>query len=64
MVPEQSVSLWMDLVPAVEFPKLTQDGGADVVVVGAGIAGLSVAYEAARLGKSVVVIDRARPDGA
>ena len=39
------------------FPALDADAQADVCVVGAGIAGLSVAYLLARAGKSVVVID-------
>ena len=35
--------------------------GTDVVVVGAGIVGASVAYHAARAGASVLLIDRSRP---
>jgi glycine/D-amino acid oxidase-like deaminating enzyme len=38
--------------------RLSADLRCDVVVVGAGIAGLSTAYELARLGGSVVVLDR------
>ena len=37
---------------------LASDTTADVVVVGSGIAGLSTAYELARRGSSVVVLDR------
>ena len=55
---EHSKSLWMELGPAIEAPVLGQDLSCDVVVVGAGIAGLSCAYELARLGYAVVVIDR------
>lgn len=36
---------------------LTHDAKCDVCIVGAGIAGMSVAYSLARVGKSVVVID-------
>ena len=36
----------------------TSDATADVAVVGAGIAGLSVAYELSRAGRSVIVLDR------
>ena len=54
---ERSVSVWGRHAP-VEAPRLETDETADVAVVGAGIAGLSIAYEAARAGKSVVVIDR------
>jgi glycine/D-amino acid oxidase-like deaminating enzyme/nitrite reductase/ring-hydroxylating ferredoxin subunit len=39
------------------FLRLNTDVEADVCVVGAGIAGLSVAYELARAGKNVVVLD-------
>jgi glycine/D-amino acid oxidase-like deaminating enzyme len=55
---ERSISCWMDQSPVIDAPALTQDESCDVVVVGAGIAGLSTAYELARLGRSVVVIDR------
>jgi glycine/D-amino acid oxidase-like deaminating enzyme/nitrite reductase/ring-hydroxylating ferredoxin subunit len=57
---ERSVSCWMDAAPVLDAPKLRQDEDCDVVVIGAGIAGLSVAYELSRLGRSVVVIDRGR----
>jgi glycine/D-amino acid oxidase-like deaminating enzyme/nitrite reductase/ring-hydroxylating ferredoxin subunit len=57
---EHSVSLWMKDTPAIAAGPLTADAQADVVVVGAGIAGLSTAYELARLGKSVIVIDRGK----
>ena len=55
---EHSRSLWMGAAPVAAAPRLTADVQADVVVVGAGIAGLSTAYELARLGRSVIVIDR------
>ena len=38
-------------------PRLTKDMAADVVVVGAGIAGLSVAYNIAKAGRKVVVLE-------
>src|SRR5690349_917062 len=41
-------------------PRLTFDLDADVVVIGGGLAGLTVAYEAARRGESVVVIEARR----
>lgn len=55
---ERSVSYWMQESPVIEAPALASDVSCDVVVVGSGIAGLSTAYELARLGRSVVVIDR------
>jgi glycine/D-amino acid oxidase-like deaminating enzyme/nitrite reductase/ring-hydroxylating ferredoxin subunit len=54
---ERSVSVWGRHAP-VEAPRLEADETADVAVVGAGIAGLSIAYELARAGRSVVVVDR------
>ena len=56
---ECSRSWWME-VPVAEAPALTGPERADVVVVGSGIAGLSVAYELSSRGRSVVVADRGR----
>ncbi|MFN3726064.1 MAG: FAD-dependent oxidoreductase [Allosphingosinicella sp.] len=55
---ERSRSCWMEEAPVIEAPRLTQDESCDVVVIGSGITGLSVAYELSRFGRSVVVIDR------
>lgn len=41
-------------------PRLTFDLDADVVVIGGGLAGLTVAYESAKRGNSVVVIEARR----
>ncbi|MDT9599601.1 FAD-dependent oxidoreductase [Sphingosinicella rhizophila] len=57
---ERSTSFWMQEAEAIDAPPLTADARCDVVVVGAGIAGLSTAYELARFGRSVIVIDRGR----
>jgi glycine/D-amino acid oxidase-like deaminating enzyme/nitrite reductase/ring-hydroxylating ferredoxin subunit len=51
-------SLWRAETKAQKFPHLDQDVSCDLAVVGSGIAGLSSAYEAARCGNNVVVIDR------
>lgn len=51
-------SLWQQTVSIPARPKLTEHVTTDVCVVGAGIAGLSVAYTLARAGKRVVVLDR------
>lgn len=50
-------SYWMDTVEPLTYPPLAHDIRAHVCVIGAGIAGMSVAYNLARTGKSVVVID-------
>ncbi|MFL6790093.1 MAG: FAD-dependent oxidoreductase [Bradyrhizobium sp.] len=54
---EHTRSLWMDTSVA-DVPALWRTERADVVVIGSGIAGLSVAYELASRGRSVVVLDR------
>ncbi|HEX8349426.1 MAG TPA: FAD-binding oxidoreductase, partial [Hymenobacter sp.] len=43
--------------PLPDFPALTQDIKADVVIVGAGIAGLTTAYLLTREGRNVVVLE-------
>lgn len=57
---ERSRSVWMGIEVAPDAPFLNRDEEADVVVVGSGIAGLSVAYELAAHGRNVVVLDRGR----
>jgi succinate dehydrogenase/fumarate reductase flavoprotein subunit len=57
---EKSVSFWMDSGPTIDAASLTSDESCDVAIVGSGIAGLSIAYELSRLGRSVIVIDRGR----
>src|SRR5947209_18622212 len=54
---ERSVSLWM---PPPDLPgsPVADERPADLVVVGAGMAGLSIAYEALLKGRQVMVIDR------
>ena len=56
---ERTRSLWVsDVELAPQAKRLAEDLTCDVVVVGSGIAGLSVAYELSQIGKSVVVLDR------
>lgn len=54
------VSVWTRSAETPKFPVLGHDIRVDVAVVGAGITGLSVAYEVAKRGLSVAVVD----DGA
>ena len=51
-------SLWRAEFEPLTYPPLQVDTECDLVVIGSGIAGLSSAYEAARFGAKVVVIDR------
>ena len=53
-----SKSLWMAVAVAPQAVALGQDEQCDIVVVGAGIAGISTAYELSQLGRSVIVVDR------
>lgn len=54
---ERSKSLWMELA-APRMPQLTENLTTDVAIIGAGIAGISTAYELSEAGLSVIVIDR------
>ena len=56
-------SFWYEDVGLEKRPPLEADVRCDLVVIGSGIAGLSSAYEAARLGRQVIVIDRAETIG-
>jgi glycine/D-amino acid oxidase-like deaminating enzyme/nitrite reductase/ring-hydroxylating ferredoxin subunit len=50
-------SVWHKTAEVPRFPPLAEDLGADVCVIGAGVAGLSTALFLAREGLSVVVVD-------
>src|SRR5688500_12397133 len=56
-------SFWYEDSGLEKRPPLGADAECDLVVVGSGIAGLSSAYEAARFGWRVIVIDRAETIG-
>jgi len=51
-------SLWKSEITLPHYPPLDTDVRCGLLVVGSGIAGLSSAYEAARCGADVIVIDR------
>jgi glycine/D-amino acid oxidase-like deaminating enzyme/nitrite reductase/ring-hydroxylating ferredoxin subunit len=56
-------SFWYEDAGLEKRPPLEGNAECDLVVVGSGIAGVSSAYEAARFGWSVIVIDRAETIG-
>ncbi|MET8570066.1 FAD-dependent oxidoreductase [Streptomyces sp. NPDC004783] len=55
-----SGSYWLETAPGAPRPALTEDLEVDVAVIGGGIAGLSTAFELARAGRSVAVLEAGR----
>ncbi|MFE9095858.1 FAD-dependent oxidoreductase [Streptomyces sp. NPDC007264] len=53
-------SYWIETAPGEPRPALTEDIRVDVAVVGAGMAGLSTAWEVAQSGRSVAVLEADR----
>ena len=53
----KSKSVWMETERGSEFSGIKNDISADVCIVGAGIAGISTAYQLQSAGMSVVVLD-------
>ncbi|MEZ2330652.1 FAD-dependent oxidoreductase [Mesorhizobium sp. RCC_202] len=55
---EQTRALWMNVDVYPDAPKFSGNKSCDTVIIGSGIAGLSVAYELSSIGQKVIVIDR------
>jgi glycine/D-amino acid oxidase-like deaminating enzyme/nitrite reductase/ring-hydroxylating ferredoxin subunit len=52
-----NVSFWLDTVKPIRFSPLNSNLQTEVVIIGGGIAGLSVAYCLVKAGKKVVVVE-------
>jgi hypothetical protein len=63
LIDRRSKSLWMDIAVAPSATPLQGDNECDVVIIGAGIAGISTAYELAIEGSHVIVLDRGKIAG-
>jgi glycine/D-amino acid oxidase-like deaminating enzyme/nitrite reductase/ring-hydroxylating ferredoxin subunit len=50
-------SYWTDAVPALQFEPLGENLKTDVVIVGGGMAGVSIAYRLLQLGRQVVLVE-------
>src|SRR3569833_2396846 len=53
----ENISYWLASSEPIIYKKLEKDIEADVLIVGGGIAGLTVAYCLAESGKKVIVVD-------
>jgi glycine/D-amino acid oxidase-like deaminating enzyme/nitrite reductase/ring-hydroxylating ferredoxin subunit len=56
----RNVPVWIDDTPIRKFPKLQRNISVDVLVVGAGITGITVAYLLKKAGSTVALIERER----
>ncbi|MDQ3110163.1 MAG: FAD-dependent oxidoreductase [Bacteroidota bacterium] len=52
-----NTTFWLDSAQALSFEKLDENLSVDVVVVGGGIAGISIAYNLLRSGKTVAMVE-------
>ena len=56
----RNIPVWIDDTPIRKFPKLQKNISVDVLVVGAGVTGITVAYLLKKAGSTVALIERER----
>src|SRR5882757_2367224 len=56
----RNVPVWIDNTPIRKFPKLQKNISVDVLVVGAGVTGITTAYLLKKAGSTVALIERER----
>ena len=56
----RNVPVWIDTALIQKFPKLQRNITVDIVVVGAGVTGITTAYLLKKAGSTVALIDRER----
>jgi glycine/D-amino acid oxidase-like deaminating enzyme/nitrite reductase/ring-hydroxylating ferredoxin subunit len=56
----KNISFWIDSVPIQRFPRLQSNVKVDIVVIGAGITGVTAAYLLKQAGFTVALIERER----
>src|SRR4026209_391646 len=56
----RNVPVWIDTARIQKFPKLEKNLSVDVVVVGAGVTGITTAYLLKKAGSTVALIERER----
>jgi len=56
----KNVPIWIDTAPIQNFPKLGRNITVDVLVVGAGVTGITTAYLLKKAGSTVALIERER----
>src|SRR5437660_10467366 len=56
----RNVPFWIDSAPIEKFPRLKRNVTVDVVVVGAGVTGITAAYRLKKAGSTVALTERER----
>jgi glycine/D-amino acid oxidase-like deaminating enzyme len=57
-LPSREISCWREVISKPSYPSLTEDLEVDVVIVGAGISGLTAGYLLKNAGKTVAIIEK------